>query len=57
MQTNKELQKTRETYPCTGYDCYERGNFHAGCSKCPYFKNHPDNRTNQPIKENTDENH
>lgn len=25
-------------YPCTGKDCYDRGNYHISCGACPYHK-------------------
>lgn len=33
-----EHTEERESYPCTGYECYERGNYHDGCGECQYFK-------------------
>lgn len=35
---DEELLKERNNYPCSGYECYEHGNYHTGCSTCLYFK-------------------
>lgn len=32
--------KVNFTVDLDDYECYERGNYHAGCGACPYFK-HP----------------
>lgn len=39
-KTIKEAFKEidRALYPCTGIDCYERGNFHISCIQCPCYK-------------------
>lgn len=37
-EAENQRYRERENYPCYGYDCYERGNYHAGCESCPYHK-------------------
>ena len=32
-------KEPEDTYPCTDYECYDRGNYHITCkSQCPYHK-------------------
>lgn len=35
---NRPSEETKDDYPCYGHECYDRGNFHIGCSACPLFK-------------------
>lgn len=35
---NCPSEEAKDDYPCYGYECYDRGNFHVGCSACLLFK-------------------
>ena len=32
------LQKDTDDYPCTDHECYDRGNYRAGCVECDKYK-------------------
>lgn len=38
MKTVERVHKLEtEGYPCSGFECYDRGNFHASCTQCPQY--------------------
>jgi hypothetical protein len=32
------MQSSDSAYPCYSHECYESGNFHISCPRCPFYK-------------------